>query len=145
MDIYCATPMAILNTVATVANLSMVIHIFKANNSPFAASLIFQLIGLSNAACGIMLSLRWMMEAIGIRSSPLLSILSGALVISLFLQLGFNVSLAFLRYQVVINALGYFTSESKRRLERRLSLAVFASLLIVGVICAVMRLLFNNA
>ena len=132
-----------LSTVAVVANVSMVIHIFKANNASFQVHLIFKLLGLSNVSCGICLILQWIANASSM-SILIVWILSAALAISFFLQMAFNVSLAFVRYQFVINALDYFTSQSKRRLEKKLSIAVFTSALVLGIICAIMRILINN-
>ena len=121
----------------------MVIRIFKAKNSSFGAGLMFKLIGISNVACCICLSIRWVPKSTSM-PHPLLWILLAATMTAYFLQLGFNVSLAALRYQVVTNAIGYFSSEARRRLEKKVSLAVIAVSVLLGVFCTTMRYVLNN-
>ena len=121
----------------------MVIHIFKANNSSFRGGLMFKLIGMSNVACGSFFLMRGMATKLNMASSVLL-ILSTAIAISYFLQLGFNLSLAFERYKVAAHAIEYFTSDAKRKLEKKLSRVVLAISLSLGAVCATMRVLLHK-
>ena len=143
MEAYCVIPLSFLAILATVANLSMVIHILKGNSSSFVASLVFKLIGLSNTICGVSFFIQWMAYSVN-SNNHVLWVLSVVLMIAFSLQSGFNVSLAFLRYKLVINAFDYYTSQSKRRLERKLTIAVFSSTLLLCFVCATLKFLFNN-
>ena len=143
MDFQCTIPIFVLITVAIISNVSMVIHIFKTSTSPFGPGLMFKLIGISNAACGIFLIMRGMAENLNMTSSVLLT-LSTALTTSYFLQLGFNVSLAFERYQISVHTMEYFSSDAKRKLEKKLSIAVLALSLLLGILFAVLSALFHR-
>ena len=143
MEVYCAIPLSVLTIVATIANLSMVIHSLKSNSSSFMVSLVFKLIGMSNVACSVCFFILWIAYLLNSKLH-VLWVISVALTISMLLQLGFNLSLAFLRYQVVINPLDYFTSESKLLLEKKLCIAVFAGTLLLCFVCTMVRFLFSN-
>ena len=143
MDLQCTIPLIVLTIVATATNVSMVIHIFKTSTSLFGPGFMFKLIGISNAACGTFFIIQGMANNLRMASSVAL-ILSTAITITCFLQLGFNVSLAFERYQISVHTMEYFASDAKRKLEIKLSIAVLAFSLLLGILCAALSVLFHR-
>ena len=134
--------MMMLSILEVITNVCMVIHNYRENNS-FGAGFLFKLIGICNAACGICLCT----QAIAISANaipPLPWVLSMITSTVFFLQLGFNVSLAFERYKVVINAADYCSSNAKRKLEKKLALAVFTIALLLSILIAIVRYLYSN-
>ena len=65
-------------------------------------------------------------------------------LISSFLHLGYNVSLAFLRLRVVNSPLEYRTAEAKKKLEKKVSIIASTSSLIIGFSCSLVRVLLKN-
>ena len=118
-------------------------HITKANNPTLGAGFVFRRIGASNGAFSLLISV---LSLTGIVKIPtaLLGILSGLMNILFLLQLGFNVSLAFMRLKVVGNPLEYHTSEAKRNLEKKISIVVLTSSFILGFSCSLLRFLFQE-
>ena len=69
---------------------------------------------------------------------------STASATSSFLNLGFNVSLAFERLQAIKHPMEYFSAEVKKKLEKKLSLIVITSSLIIGFSCSTFRYVLKN-
>ena len=121
----------------------MVGHIFKGSNVPCGAGLMFKLIGISNVACSIFVCFQAVMTDLT-TSTVLVGINSFATIASFLLQLGFNVSLAFERLQVIRYPMKYHTAEAKRGLEKMLCLIVLVLSLILGASCSALRFILNN-
>ena len=138
----CFFVMSCFSMLVLLSNIYMVVHISRPKNPSFGAGLLFRLIGLSNSACGIVLIIN-----IYIKMNKLIVVFSytqTVLVVSFLFQLGFNVSLAFERLQVVKNGIEYHTSAAKRRLEKKLALCVVSLSLLIGILCFSLRVIFNN-
>lgn len=130
----CFIPVLVLAIFTAVSNLAMVIHVFKGKNSSPAARLLFKLIGISNLAYGMLVSIQS-----GIRSVPaskfLLWFLWSALLVFYFLHMGFNVALAFERLAVVSSPFFYCTHEAKKALEKKLCF-------VVSILCMILSFIF---
>ena len=103
----------------------------------------FKYIGMCNVSFGIFAFIYSIVETV---SAPL-SIqwfTSTATVVSNFLHLGFNVSLAFERLQVIKHPMEYISVGAKNKLEKKLLLIVITSSLIIGFSCSTLRYVFSN-
>ena len=144
MDPYiCIYPLIITVILVIITNVLMVVHIFKANNSSLGAGFTFKLIGISNVACGIFTCIHGLVTRLAATTFPVW-INSFCTITSFLLQLGFNVSLAFQRLQVIRNPVRYHSKEAKKSLEKKLCLIVFVVSLILGASCTALRFLFDN-
>ena len=140
---YCLPPLLLLLIVAVLLNVIMIRHIYKTNNSSSGAGFMFKFVAISNAASSTFTSI----SAIGKATSkalPLLWFTSTTVVISISLQMGANVSLAFERLQVVKHAVKYHSVEARKGLQRKLSLAIWIFSLLIGFTCTTLRFYFNN-
>ena len=141
-DYDCFIVMSCFSMLVLLSNIYMVVHISRANNPSFGAGLLFKLIGLSNSACGIVLTIN---TYLNIHKSILVfPYIQAVLVVSFLFQLGFNVSLAFERLQVVKHGIEYHTSAAKRRLEKKLAICVVSLSLLIAILCFSLRVIFNN-
>ena len=140
---HCFIPVLCSAILALVSNLSMVIHIFKANYQTRYAGFTFKFIGISNATCSICMAFRVVITQAS-PPLPLVWVAATATVISLFLQLGFNVSLAFERHQIMRYAVRYQTKAAKEHLGKKISLVVFALSTSFGFFFSTLRFLFSN-
>ena len=142
---YCYFFILCFVVLAVVTNVIMVIHIFKNGGSANRAGFMFKFIAISNATYSICLCFH-AVETNATRDVPLTLafVVSAATGTSFYLQLGFNLSLAFERYQIIANAVRYHTAEAKNRLERRLSIAVFTFSFIMGLNFSSLRFLLKN-
>ena len=121
----------------------MVIHIFKTSNNSFGSGFMFKRIGISNAALSVSLCIASLSRVVDI-PMPLVWFFSISTLISSFLQLGFNVSLAFERLQVIRNQMEYHSAEAKRKLQKKTSIVVLVASFIIGFACSLTRFVFNN-
>ena len=140
---YCVSPLLILVLLVIISNLLLIRRIYKTNTSPNGAGLILKLIGLSNIAYATFICIRSAVKTIS-APAPVLWFTSTASVVTSYLHLGFNVSLAFERFQVVSHPMEYHTTKAKKILERKLSLMVSILSMITGVSSSVLRFLFKN-
>ena len=120
----------------------MVIQIYKNENQSFGAGRMFTLIGVSNVACAFIMFIRVFLTAN--TPFPILCFFTTCTIVSFLHQLGFNVSLAYERLQVVKNGLAYHTSDAKKKLERKLSICVVISSTIIGVSSSTLRYTMGN-
>ena len=142
-EYYCLPPLLILLIVAVLLNLIMIRHIYKTNHSSSVAGFMFKFVAISNVASGTFISMRAIVKTTS-KVLPLLWCTSTAVIISVCLQLGANVSLAFERLQVIKHAVKYRTVEAKKGLQRKLSLAVWMFSLLIGFTCTTLRFYFNS-
>ena len=140
---YCILPIAILISLVIVANLIMIRHIYKSNNASHGAGFMFKFVGISNVAFAIFTLIHSIVRTVVI-SVPIEWLASTAAVVSNFLHLGFNVSLAYERLQVIKHPMEYFSAEVKKKLEKKLLLIVCMSSMIIGCSCITLRYIFKN-
>ena len=138
----CFLVMSCFSMLVPLSNIYMVVHISRANNPSFGAGLLFKLIGLSNSVCGVVLTITTYMKMN--KSILVFPYIQAILMVSFLFQLGFNISLAFERLQVVKHGIEYFTSQAKRRLEKKLTLCVISLSMLIGILCFSLRAIFNN-
>ena len=140
---YCVVPFAILILLVIILNLIMIRHIYKANTASHGAGFMFKYIGICNVSFASFASIHSIVE----RASaplPIRWFTSTATVVSSFLHLGVNVSLAFERLQVIKHPMEYFSAGAKKKLEKKLLLIVITSSLIIGFSCSTLRYVFKN-
>ena len=140
---YCLPPLLILLLVAVLLNVIMTKHIYKTNNSSSGAGFMFKFVAISNIVSGTFTSISAIVKATS-KVPSLLWFTSTSVVISICLQMGANVSLAFERVQVVKHAVKYRTVEAKKGLQRKLSLAILMFSLLIGFSSTTLRFYFNN-
>ena len=140
---YCLPPLLILLIVAVLLNTIMIRHIYKTNNSSSGAGFMFKFVAISNIASGTFTSISAIVKATS-KVPSLLWFTTTALVISICLQLGANVSLAFERVQVVKHAVKYRDVDAKKGLQRKLSLTTLMFSLLIGFSSTTLRFYFNN-
>ena len=139
---YCFVSIASVSILTAAPNIYMVIQIYKNENQSFGAGRMFTLIGVSNIACAFIMFIRVVLTAN--TPFPILSFFATCTIVSFLHQLGFNVSLAYERLQVVKNGLAYHTSDAKKKLERKLSICVVISSTIIGVSSSTLRYTMGN-
>ena len=121
----------------------MIRHIYKSNNASHGAGFMFKFVGMSNVAFLIFTLIHSIVRTVVV-SVPIEWFASTASVVSNFLHLGFNVSLAYERLQVIKHPMEYFSAEVKKRLEKKLLKIVCMSSLIIGLSCSTLRYIFKN-
>ena len=139
---FCSMSVAVISILTAVPNIYMLVQIYRNPNTSIGAGRMFTLIGVSNVACALLISIHKFM--IVTTSSPILWFVATCSVVSSLLQLGFNVSLAYERLQVFKHGLAYHTSEAKRELERKLSICVVISSMIIGILSSTLRFTLGN-
>lgn len=143
MDAYCFVPVLCAAILVIISNLSMVIHIFKANYQSKFAGFLFKFIGISNVASSVCMCAQAVLKQPR-APLPLKFIITTATMVSLLLQLGFNVSLAFERHQVIANAAKYHSINAKKHLGKKLSLVVFAVSMGLGIFFTTLKFHFKS-
>ena len=139
----CTSPIAILIILVIISSIVMIRHIYKADNASHGAGAMFRYIGMCNVSLCIFAPIYSIVEKAHAPNS-IQWFASTASVIANFLHLGFNVSLAYERLQVIKHPMEYFSAEVKKKLERKLSLIVITSSLIIGFSCSTLRFIFKN-
>ena len=139
---FCSMSVAVISILTAVPNIYMLVQIYRNPNTSIGAGRMFTLIGVSNVACALLISIHKFM--IVTTSSPILWFVATCSVASSLLQLGFNVSLAYERFQVFKHGLAYHTSDARRELERKLSICVVISSMIIGISSSTLRFTLGN-
>ena len=139
---YCSLSIAIISILTAAPNIYMVMQIYKDENQSIGAGRMFTLIGVSNVACALSTTIHMFMTVN--TPFPVICLVSTCTTIFFLQQLGFNVSLAYERLQVLKKGLSYHTSDAKRELERKLSIRVFISSMILGIISSTLRFTLGN-
>ena len=140
---YCVVPFAILTLLVIISNLIMIRHIYKANAASQGPGFMFKHIGMCNVSFGVFAFIHSIVQRVS-APLPIRWFTSTATVVSSFLHLGVNVSLAFERLQVIKHPMEYFSAGAKKKLEKKLSLIVFTSSLIIGSSCSTLGYIFKN-
>ena len=139
---YCSLSIATISILTAAPNIYMVMQIYKNENQSIGAGRMFTLIGVSNVACALFTCVSAFMTV----NTPfaVTCFVSTCTTIFFLHQLGVNVSLAYERLQVVKHGLAYHTSDAKRELERKLSICVVISSMIIGISSSTLRFTLGN-
>ena len=140
---YCVVPITILTFLVIISNLIMIKHIYKTNIASHGPSFMFRYMGMCNVSFGIFGFIHSIVQRVS-APLPIRWFTSTATVVSSFLHLGVNVSLAFERLQVIKHPMQYISEGAKKKLEKKLLLIVITSSLIIGFSCSTLRYIFSN-
>ena len=139
---YCSLSIAVIAILTAAPNIYMVMQIYKDEDQSIGAGRMFTLIGMSNVACALITSIHMFMVV----NPPFAVIwfIAACTIASFLNQLGFNVSLAYTRLQVIKHGFAYHTSDAKKQLERKLSICVFILSMIIGILSSTLRFTLGN-
>ena len=139
---YCSLSIAAISILTAAPNIYMVTQIYKNEDQSIGAGRMFTLIGVSNVACALVMCIQAFMTVN--TPFPVICFVSTCTIVSFLHQLGFNVSMAYERLQVVKNGLAYHTSDAKKQLERKLSIRVFVLSMLIGILSSTLRFTLGN-
>ena len=139
---YCSLSIAVIAILTAAPNIYMVMQIYKDENQSIGAGRMFTLIGVSNVACALVTSIHMFM--IVNPPFPVIWFIAACTIASFLNQLGFNVSLAYARLQIIKHGLAYHTSDAKKQLERKLTICVVTSSMIIGISSSTLRFTLGN-
>ena len=139
---HCSLSIAVIAILTAAPNVYMVMQIYKHENQSIGAGRMFTLIGVSNVVCALIMCIRAFLT--DNTPFPVTCFFATCTVVSFLHQLGFNVSLAYERLQVVKHGLTYHTSDAKKQLERKLSIRVFVLSMVIGISSSTLRCTMGN-
>ena len=139
---YCFLSIATISILIAAPNIYMVTQSYKDENHSIGAGRMFTLIGVSNVASALIMCIQAFLTV----HTPysVIAIVATCTSVSFLHQLGFNVSLAYQRLQVIKHGFAYHTSDAKKQLERKLSICVFILSMIIGISSSTLRFTLGN-
>ena len=133
----CSTHLGVIDVVSTIANLAMVVHIWKNRKTSKKTDMLFAALGLSNVSLTVFMIFRvFKVSLIALndtKTSLLDAVFFGLYTILSDLNLSLNVAIAYSRFCAVAQPRKYSEDEERSRLQRRLIAITVVGSLALGI------------
>ena len=130
---FCRIPLALFSLVAFIANIAMMISIYKNNSMKRSMAFIFTCIGMINAVSAVLFVTTFHPDfTAGVTFTETIVTDSSVIILALF-QLQSNAALAYDRYLAVSQPLEYRLNATLKKLKKRFWIASIVVIMLAGV------------